>query len=212
MEVADVGESGSFEAIAPQVPGGPGRCGWYFATDGVPRNPRSGSERCAASNGGADLCPRATAVPAAPAAPTPTAPTPAASGTPRRGGQATILQTNDFVSMDPIFCQRAHRIRVYDFLLAWRKNPDGSYAVQPSLAKSWETSPDKIVFHLRDAVTFHDGSPLNADVVVWNLNRMVQNPKSFAKNYLLAVDSQQPGRRLSTDDVQVNLTRPARRS
>src|SRR6266699_7224183 len=40
------------------------------------------------------------------AAPT-TAPAPTAaantSATPKRGGQATILQTNDFVSMDPIF-------------------------------------------------------------------------------------------------------------
>src|ERR1700687_1131088 len=117
----------------------------------------------------------------------------AASGAPKRGGQATILQTNDFVSMDPIFASGPTASAVYDRLLTWRKNPDGSYAVQPRLAKSWETSPDKIVFHLRDGVKFHDGSDLNADVVVWNLQRMVQNPKSFAKNYLLAVDADNAG-------------------
>ena len=139
---------------------------------------------------------QATAAPvpaAATAAPATTAAAaPAASGTPKRGGQATILQTNDFVSMDPIFASGPTASSVYDFLLAWRKNPDGSYAVQPSLARAWETSADKVVFHLRDGVKFHDGSDLNADVVVWNLNRMVQNPKSFAKNYMLAVDRRPP--------------------
>ena len=32
----------------------------------------------------------------------------------------------------------------------------------------------------------------DADAVVWNLKRMVQNPKSFAPNYLLAVDKNNP--------------------
>jgi peptide/nickel transport system substrate-binding protein len=151
-------------------------------------------------------------VAAATAAPT-TAPAaaaqPAASGAPKRGGKATILQTNDFVSMDPIFASGPTASTVYDFLLAWRKSPDGSYGVQPNLARAWETSPDKIVFHLRDGVKFHDGSDLNADVVVWNLNRMVQNPKSFARNYLLAVDPTTPAVAIDPLTVQLNLTRPS---
>ncbi len=62
---------------------------------------------------------------------------------------------------------------------------------------------------MRDGVKFHDGSDLNADVVVWNLNRMVQNPKSFAKNYLLAVDPSTPAVAIDPLTVQVNLTRPS---
>jgi peptide/nickel transport system substrate-binding protein len=141
-----------------------------------------------------------TAVPAA---------APAASSTPKRGGQATILQTNDFVSMDPIFASGPTASAVYDALLSWRQNADGSYAVQPMLARAWETSSDRIVFHLRDGVKFHDGSDLTADVVVWNLNRMVQNPKSFAKTYLGAVDEKTPAVALDPLTVQVNLTRPS---
>lgn len=143
------------------------------------------------------------------AAPTAAAPTPAASGTIKRGGQATILQTNDFVSMDPIFASGPTAAACYDWLLAWRPAADGTYGVQPMLAKSWETSADKIVFHLREGVRFHDGSDLSADVVAWNLNRMVQNPKSFARNYLSAVDQKNPTTVIDPLTVQLNLTRPS---
>src|SRR5918911_1087767 len=152
---------------------------------------------------------QATPPPVVPAA-TPTAAAAAApAGAIKRGGQATILQTNDFVSMDPIHASGPTAAACYDWLLAWRPNPDGTYAVQPSLARAWETSADKIVFHLRDGVRFHDGSDLTADVVAWNLNRMVQNPKSFARNYLSAVGEKNPATGLGFFSVQLNLTRPS---
>lgn len=133
----------------------------------------------------------------------------APGGPPKRGGQATILQTNDFVSMDPIFASGPTASSVYDQLLSWRQSPDGTYGVQPQLARAFETFPDKIVFHLRDGVKFHDGSDLNADVVVWNVNRMIQNPKSFAKNLLSAIDDKEPATAVDAMTVQVNLTRPS---
>ena len=46
---------------------------------------------------------QATPPPVVAAATTAPAPTAATSSAPKRGGQATVLQTNDFVSMDPIF-------------------------------------------------------------------------------------------------------------
>jgi peptide/nickel transport system substrate-binding protein len=137
------------------------------------------------------------------------APTPAANVAIKRGGHATVLQTNDFVSMDPVYASGPTASACYDYLLAWRPNPDGTYGVQPLLAHAWETSTDKIVFHLRDGVKFHDGSDLTADGVVWNINRMVQNPKSFARNYLLAVDPNNPATATDPLTVQVNLTRPS---
>ena len=46
----------------------------------------------------------------------------------------------------------------------------------PWLAKSWETSPDgtTTTFHLRDGVTFTDGSKLDADTVKMNLDRTLE--------------------------------------
>jgi peptide/nickel transport system substrate-binding protein len=111
--------------------------------------------------------------------------------------------------MDPIFASGPDAAACYDWLLAWRPGADGTYAVQPSLAQAWETSADKIIFHLRDGVKFHDGSDLTADVVLWNLKRMVQNPKSFARNYLSAVDANNPASAVDPMTVQLNLTRPS---
>ncbi len=141
-----------------------------------------------------------TAAPAAPAKP---------AAAVKRGGQLRIVQTNDFVSMDPIHSSGPTARPVYDWLLAWRPNAQGQYGVEPMLAKSWETSGNTLVFKLRENVKFHDGSDLNADVVVWNIARMVQNPKSFARNYLAAVDTNSPAQALDPLTVQVNLKRPS---
>lgn len=51
------------------------------------------------------------------------------------------------------------------------RDMDNSY--QPYLATGWEIAPDgtTISFTLRDDVTFHDGTPLNAEAVVFTFNR-----------------------------------------
>lgn len=45
--------------------------------------------------------------------------------------------------------------------------------VVPGLAESWETSEDGLTwtFHLRKGVQFHDGTPFNAEAVVYNFQR-----------------------------------------
>ncbi|UWQ20007.1 ABC transporter substrate-binding protein [Jannaschia sp. W003] len=52
-----------------------------------------------------------------------------------------------------------------------RFGPDGS--VQPALAESWETSEDGLVwtFKLREGVTFHDGTAMDAEDVVFSMDR-----------------------------------------
>jgi nickel transport system substrate-binding protein len=48
-------------------------------------------------------------------------------------------------------------------------------AIEPGLAESWEVSGDgrTVTFHLRDGVTFHDGTPFDAEAVRWNFDRWV---------------------------------------
>lgn len=54
-------------------------------------------------------------------------------------------------------------------------NEDGELV--GDLALSWElTSPTEWTFTLRDDAAFEDGSPLNAEVIVWNLTRMLRGP------------------------------------
>ena len=50
-----------------------------------------------------------------------------------------------------------------------------AYGFEPSLAESWEISADgqSYIFKLHPGVTFHDGTPLNAQAVKENLDRIV---------------------------------------
>lgn len=68
---------------------------------------------------------------------------------------------------------------VYDPLV-WLTS-DGSFV--PGLAESWEVSEDGLVytFHLRDDVTFHDGTPFNAEAVRFSLDRIVDPDTRSAK-------------------------------
>jgi peptide/nickel transport system substrate-binding protein len=51
----------------------------------------------------------------------------------------------------------------------------------PSLAKSWDISPDGLTytFHLQEGVKFHDGTDFNADAVKFNFDRWLNIPKSY---------------------------------
>ena len=57
----------------------------------------------------------------------------------------------------------------------------------PSLARKWDVSDDGLVwtFDIRENVKFHDGSTLNADTVVSNLNRSAVLKKSVLSNLSL---------------------------
>ena len=52
--------------------------------------------------------------------------------------------------------------------------------VVPALATSWDEKPDYITFKLRSGVTFQDGTPFNADAVVYNFRRVFD--KTFPAN------------------------------
>ena len=58
--------------------------------------------------------------------------------------------------------------------------------VIPALATSWDISEDKLhyTFHLREGVTFHDGTPWNADVAKFNFDRVMN--EDFEHFYPLA--------------------------
>lgn len=69
-------------------------------------------------------------------------------------------------------------VNVYDGLVRYR---DGTLEVEPALAESWEVSEDGTVytFKLREGVSFHDGSPLNADAIKFNFDRMLDEEHPY---------------------------------
>src|ERR1700731_51163 len=69
-------------------------------------------------------------------------------------------------------------LTMYDALTAWDlSSAEKPSAVIPGLATEWkvdDADKKKWTFKLRPGVTFHDGSPFNADAVVWNVDKVLR--------------------------------------
>jgi hypothetical protein len=69
-------------------------------------------------------------------------------------------------------------MNVYDGLVRYAS---GTLEVEPALATDWTISDDGTVytFTLREGVTFHDGSPFDAEAVVFNFDRMLNEDHPY---------------------------------
>jgi peptide/nickel transport system substrate-binding protein len=82
-------------------------------------------------------------------------------------------------------------LQIYDGLTVFDLDQgDRIPAVKPGLAESWKTGDDKLTwtFKLRPNVTFHDGTPFNADAVVFQLDRIIRKDFEFFDNDLFALN------------------------
>jgi peptide/nickel transport system substrate-binding protein len=122
--------------------------------------------------------PSATAASApTPVSAVPTATAVAAGTQPRTGGTLRIGILGDLTTLDghqafPAYVD--HLGWVWDTLATY----DEKRVMQPTLAESWDFSPDAkvLTFKLRKGVTFHTGRELTAQDVQWNFVRAA-NPK-----------------------------------
>jgi peptide/nickel transport system substrate-binding protein len=75
---------------------------------------------------------------------------------------------------------------VFDTLV----EPDADLEMRPSLAESWNISPDQLMwtFHLRPGVTFHDGSPFTADDVVFSYRRIIDEQLANVDKFSAVTD------------------------
>ena len=68
---------------------------------------------------------------------------------------------------------------VFEALTLWDlSSAERPATLRPGLAESWEqdpADPQNWIFRLRQGVTFHDGTPFNADAVIWNMDRFFRN-------------------------------------
>lgn len=99
--------------------------------------------------------------------------------TPKKGGTAVMATNANPLSWDvskATWPTWEAVIHLYDRLL----NFDDKEQLQPGLALSWEVSTNGLEYllKLRDGVTFHDGTPFDADAVKFNIQRHIDNPDS----------------------------------
>src|SRR5690606_20947617 len=90
-----------------------------------------------------------------------------------------------------------------------------TYALEQGLAESWDVSEDGTVyaFHLREGVTWHDGTPFTADDVVFTYEQIITNPEARAGDaaqFTYTVDGEQQQVTFeAVDDHTVVFTLPA---
>lgn len=97
---------------------------------------------------------------------------------PKKGGTLVFGRSGDSVGLDPAYETDGNSFMVCDNVFeALVEYGDESTELKPGLAESWEISPDgkTYTFHLRKGVKFHDGTPFNADAVVFSHGRMMKN-------------------------------------
>ena len=104
-------------------------------------------------------------------------------------------------------------LTMYDALTGWDlSSADKPSVVIPGLATEWkvdDADKKKWMFKLRPGVTFHDGSPFNADSVVWNVEKVLkQDAPQFDASQVGVTASRMPtlvsARKIN--DVTVELT------
>ena len=106
---------------------------------------------------------------------------PAAAQTPP--GVLVVGQIAEPKALDPAAVTAVNDFRIlmniYDGLVRYKS---GTLEVEPALATDWEISEDgtEYTFNLREGVSFHDGTPFNAEAVVFNFERMLNEDHPYA--------------------------------
>jgi peptide/nickel transport system substrate-binding protein len=122
---------------------------------------------------------------------------PAFAETPKAGGTMVFGRGGDTVGLDPAYETDGNSFMVcdniFEALVAYK---DESTDLEPGLAESWDISADgkTYTFHLRKGVTFHDGTPLDANAVVFSIGRMMKDRKLkfLGKGYKVPAQERTP--------------------
>ena len=93
---------------------------------------------------------------------------------------------------------------LYDSLFIYRGNE-----IEPHLVDTWEVNDDATVwtFNLKEGAVFHDGSPLNAEAVVYSFNRIldINGPPNYRWE---SITDENTAQALDENTVQFTLTKP----
>lgn len=111
-----------------------------------------------------------------------------AAAEPGEPTEIRISYIQQFTDLNPLNINNPAAIGVGNGLFDTLVRVDDDGTVIPWLADSWEISEDKltITFHLREGVMFSDGTPLNADAVVYSAD-LFQDPDLFLGTTVLTL-------------------------
>ncbi len=115
----------------------------------------------------------------------------------------------DADSLDPAQGTTTTIDNILDYMVQTLTGIDETGALIPVLATAWQTSADglQLDLTLRDGVTFHDGTAFDADVVVWNFDRLLDPEVNVPRRGPYAVIASVEA--LDAQHVRFNLKQPA---
>ncbi|QTF07846.1 glycosyl transferase [Brenneria izadpanahii] len=101
---------------------------------------------------------------------------------PLQAATLTVMQSEPPRSMDPGNQTATFTSTVLDPMYEGLTRLNAEGKAEPALALSWESDAGGLnwTFKLRPGVTFHDGTPFNADAVVANFNRHLDTQRGLA--------------------------------
>lgn len=107
------------------------------------------------------------------------------------GGILKVATNVNLSSLDPATGRsgydHTYLYTMFDTLFEWDYD---QLIPQPGLASSWEQPDDRtLVFDLAEGVTFHDGTPFDAEAVKFNLERAKNDERSNVKADLASVEA-----------------------
>ena len=121
------------------------------------------------------------------------------------GGTLIFGRGGDSITLDPAQVVDGESAKIcdmlYDTLIQYR---EGTTDLEPALAETWTRSADGLIwtFYLRQGVQFHDGSPVNADAVVFSLTRPFTLFRDFHEQFIAQITALDPF------TVQIQLKTP----
>ncbi|HUN93676.1 MAG TPA: ABC transporter substrate-binding protein [Burkholderiaceae bacterium] len=116
-----------------------------------------------------------------------------------------IASAFDPQTMDPHAIAVIYNYRVYTQIYEFLVDRDPDFKLEPALALSWEAvKPTTWRFRLRPGVQFHDGGTLNADDVVFSIERALSRTSARASQ-LAGVAA---ARRVDDLTVDIDLSSP----
>ena len=135
-----------------------------------------------------------------------------AGGPAAQGNDIEIILAEDRVdhrTFDPRVTQSRHEEQVITQIFDQLLSADENGNRHPGLAKSWQVSDDNLsyTFQLRDDVTFHDGTPFNAEAVKFTFDTIV-DPELGSQGAVDIIGPYASTEVLGEHEVRVNFSRP----
>ncbi len=139
------------------------------------------------------------------AAAEPAAAEPGTPPAPGEGGTLIVGRGGDTVLLDAGPVTDGESARVIQEIVEPLVRLEGtSTRPIPWLAESWETEDSQTwIFHLRQGVTFHDGTPFNAEAVAFNMDRWRNPDNEYRFGRTFEYYNYEFGETLSIDEVNV---------